>query len=74
MRNKIKQIIAVFFVMAATAVVWNAPVLAEASTQVELTGTQADIELNKEVTIGKRMVMKLITILHQQKTRDIYLC
>ena len=41
MRNKIKQIIAVFFVMAATAVVWNAPVLAEASTQVELTGTQA---------------------------------
>ena len=52
MRNKIKQIIAVFFVMAATAVVWNAPVLAEASTQVELTGTQADIELNKEVTIN----------------------
>lgn len=52
MRNKIKQIIAVFFVMAATAVVWNAPVLAEASTQVELTGTQEDIELNKEVTIN----------------------
>lgn len=52
MRNKIKQIIAVFFVMAATAVVWNAPVLAEASTQVELTGTQADVELNKEVTIN----------------------
>lgn len=52
MRNKIKQIIAVFFVMAATAVVWNAPVLAGTATQAELTGTQEDIELNKEVTIN----------------------
>ena len=52
MRNKIKQILTVCFVIAAMAVVWNAPVLAEASTQVELTGTQADIELNKEVTIN----------------------
>ncbi|WP_195556902.1 Ig-like domain-containing protein [Eubacterium ventriosum] len=52
MRNKIKQIIAVFFVMAATAVVWNAPVWAGTATQAELTGTQEDIELNKEVTIN----------------------
>ena len=52
MRNKIKQIIAVFFVMAATAVVWNAPVWADIATQAELTGTQEDIELNKEVTIN----------------------
>ena len=52
MRNKIKQIIAVFFVMVATAVVWNAPVWAGTATQAELTGTQEDIELNKEVTIN----------------------
>ena len=52
MRNKIKQIIDVFFVMAATAVVWNAPVWAGTATQAELTGTQEDIELNKEVTIN----------------------
>ena len=52
MRNKIKQIIAVFFVMAATAVVWNAPVWAGTATQAELTSTQEDIELNKEVTIN----------------------
>ena len=32
MRNKIKQIIAVFFVMVATAVVWNAPVWAGTAT------------------------------------------
>lgn len=74
MRNKIKQILTVCFVIAAMAVVWNAPVWAGTATQAELTGTQEDIELNKEVTINwKRMVMKLITILHQQKTRDIYL-
>lgn len=52
MRNKIKQIIAVFFVMVATAVVWNAPVWAGTATQAKLTGTQEDIELNKEVTIN----------------------
>lgn len=74
MRNKIKQIIAVFFVMAATAVVWNAPVWAGTATQAELTGTQEDIELNKEVTINwERMVVQLTITLHQQKTRDIYL-
>ena len=74
MRNKIKQIIAVFFVMAATAVVWNAPAWAGTATQAELTGTQEDIELNKEVTINwERMVVQLTITLHQQKTRDIYL-
>lgn len=52
MRNKIKQIIAVCFVIAAMAVVWNAPVWAGTATQAELTGTQEDIELNKEVTIN----------------------
>lgn len=34
------------------AVVWNAPVWAGTATQAELTGTQEDIELNKEVTIN----------------------
>lgn len=52
MRNKIKQILTVCFVIAAMAVVWNAPVWAGTATQAELTGTQADIELNKEVTIN----------------------
>ena len=52
MRNKIKQILTVCFVIAAMAVVWNAPVWAGTATQAELTGTQEDIELNKEVTIN----------------------
>ena len=52
MRNKIKQILTVCFVIAAMAVVWNAPVWADIATQAELTGTQEDIELNKEVTIN----------------------
>ena len=52
MRNKIKQILTVCFVIAAIAVVWNAPVWAGTATQAELTGTQEDIELNKEVTIN----------------------
>ena len=52
MRNKIKQILIVCFVIAAMAVVWNAPVWADIATQAELTGTQEDIELNKEVTIN----------------------
>lgn len=52
MRNKIKQILTVCFVIVAMAVVWNAPVWAGTATQAELTGTQADIELNKEVTIN----------------------
>ena len=47
MRNKIKQILTVCFVIAAMAVVWNAPVWAGTATQAELTGTQEDIELNK---------------------------
>lgn len=52
MRNKIKHILTVCFVIAAMAVVWNAPVWAGTATQAELTGTQEDIELNKEVTIN----------------------
>ena len=52
MRNKIKQILTVCFVIAAMAVVCNAPVWAGTATQAELTGTQEDIELNKEVTIN----------------------
>ena len=52
MRNKIKQILTVCFVIGAMAVVWNAPVWADIATQAELTGTQEDIELNKEVTIN----------------------
>ena len=52
MRNKIKHILTVCFVIAAMAVVWNAPVWADIATQAELTGTQEDIELNKEVTIN----------------------
>lgn len=52
MRNKIKQILTVCFVIATMAVVWNAPVWAGTATQAELTGTQEDIELNKEVTIN----------------------
>lgn len=52
MRNKIKHILTVCFVIAAIAVVWNAPVWAGTATQAELTGTQEDIELNKEVTIN----------------------
>lgn len=52
MRNKIKQILTVCFVIAAMAVVWNTPVWAGTATQAELTGTQEDIELNKEVTIN----------------------
>lgn len=52
MRNKIKQILTVCFVIATMAVVWNAPVWAGTVTQAELTGTQEDIELNKEVTIN----------------------
>lgn len=52
MRNKIKHILTVCFVIAAMAVVWNAPVWADTATQAELTGTQEDIELNKEVTIN----------------------
>lgn len=52
MRNKIKQILTVCFVIVAMAVVWNAPVWAGTATQAELTGTQEDIELNKEVTIN----------------------
>ena len=52
MRNKIKQILTVCFVIATMAVVWNAPVWADIATQAELTGTQEDIELNKEVTIN----------------------
>ena len=47
MRNKIKQILTVCFVIGAMAVVWNAPVWADIATQAELTGTQEDIELNK---------------------------
>lgn len=52
MRNKIKHILTVCFVIAAMAVVWNEPVWAGTATQAELTGTQEDIELNKEVTIN----------------------
>ena len=52
MRHKIKHILTVCFVIAAMAVVWNAPVWAGTATQAELTGTQEDIELNKEVTIN----------------------
>lgn len=52
MRNKIKHILTVCFVIVAMAVVWNAPVWAGTATQAELTGTQEDIELNKEVTIN----------------------
>lgn len=52
MRDKIKHILTVCFVIAAMAVVWNAPVWAGTATQAELTGTQEDIELNKEVTIN----------------------
>lgn len=52
MRNKIKHILTVCFVIAAMAVVWNAPVWTGTATQAELTGTQEDIELNKEVTIN----------------------
>ena len=52
MRNKIKHILTVCFVIAAMAVVWNAHVWAGTATQAELTGTQEDIELNKEVTIN----------------------
>ena len=52
MRNKIKQILTACFVIAAMAVVWNTPVWAGTATQAELTGTQEDIELNKEVTIN----------------------
>lgn len=52
MRNKIKHILTVCFVIVAMAVVCNAPVWAGTATQAELTGTQEDIELNKEVTIN----------------------
>lgn len=52
MRNKIKHILTVCFVIVAMAVAWNAPVWAGTATQAELTGTQEDIELNKEVTIN----------------------
>lgn len=52
MRNKIKHILTVCFVIVAMAVVWNSPVWAGTATQAELTGTQEDIELNKEVTIN----------------------
>lgn len=51
MRNKIKKFLTICLAMVTLATLANPPILAEASVDETLTGTQADIQLNREVTI-----------------------